>query len=128
MRSTNQDIKFNKPIDNNESGVLTALWRNIILQNELLPAMDYLIQKYLNSNKVVVDSIKRKTKSTLIANITSTGMTFKTFLDLIFNFLKAKNLTISVKLTFANGDETVHTINVDPNTTEKTPDEIEEKK
>lgn len=109
------DIKFNKPVSKNESGVLSAIWRNILKENNLIPALDLLVQRYVdrgNRAKELKD-IKLKNKSTLTANITAPEMTFKTFLDLLFNFLHVKKITFSVKLTFQNGSETVHTINVD---------------
>lgn len=124
-----KEIEFNTPVDNNESGVLSALWRNIVLQLNILPAMDVLISRYCNSSSTNLgneQSIKKKTKSTLVANITSTGMTFKTFLDLLFNFLRVKKINISVKLTYANGDESFHSINVDQNAVDYEPDEEKE--
>lgn len=109
------DIKFNKPISKNESGVLAALWRAVLRDNGFIPALDLLVQRYVDRGNKASEqsSVKLKNKSTLISNITAGEMTFKTFLDLIFNFLHVRKITFTVKLTFANGNETLHTINVD---------------
>lgn len=109
------DIKFNKPISKNESGVLAALWRNIIKTNNLTHALDYLVLKYVSrsANKSSGENIRLKNKSTLLANITSPEMSIKVFFDLLFNYLCVKKVSFTVKLTFINGDESVHTVNVD---------------
>lgn len=109
------DIKFNKPISKNESGVLAALWRNIIKTNNLTHALDYLVLKYVSrsANKSSGENIRLKNKSTLLANITSPEMSIKVFFDLLFNYLCVKKVSFTVKLTFVNGDESVHTVNVD---------------
>lgn len=109
------DIKFNKPISKNESGVLAALWRNIIKTNNLAHALDYLVLKYVSrsANKSSGENIRLKNKSTLLANITSPEMSIKVFFDLLFNYLCVKKVSFTVKLTFINGDESVHTVNVD---------------
>lgn len=112
------DIKFNNPISKNESGVLSALWRNVLKENGFMPALDLLVQRYIDRGNRAKENknIKLKNKSTLINNITSSEMTFKTFLDLLFNFLCVKKISISIKLTYHNGNESVHTIHVDKNT------------
>ena len=108
------DINFNKPISKNESGVLAALWRNIIKTNNLTHALDYLVLKYVNrSGKESGDNIRLKNKSTLLANITAPEMSIKVFFDLLFNYICVKKVSFTVKLTFVNGDESVHTVNVD---------------
>ena len=40
-------------------------------------------------------------------------MSIKVFFDLLFNYLCVKKVSFTVKLTFVNGDESVHTVNVD---------------
>ena len=107
------DINFNKPISKNESGVLAALWRNIIKTNNLTHALDYLVLKYISrSGKESGDNIRLKNKSTLLSNITAPEMSIKVFFDLLFNYLCVKKVSFTIKLTFINGDESVHTVNV----------------
>lgn len=108
------DINFNKPISKNESGVLAALWRNIIKANNLTHALDYLVLKYVSrSGTESGDNVRLKNKSTLLSNITAPEMSIKVFFDLLFNYLCVKKVSFTVKLTFVNGDESVHTVNVD---------------
>lgn len=108
------NIDFTQPPTSDEGGVLSKLWRKILTENNFTPMLGYLINRYVNKHNSDSNSvIKTKSKSTLIYNIASTKMTFKVFLDLVFNFLRAKKLTISIKVEFANGMESVHTIAVE---------------
>ncbi len=110
------EIKITQPISKKETGVLAGLWRNILRDNNYLPALDYLVNRYVaRTDKMEgrVLNMKRKTKSSIIKNITDPEMSFKTFIDLLFNFLSVKRIDISIKLTFPNGNETLHNIAVD---------------
>ena len=62
-----------------------------------------------NTGSGVLAKLWRKT---LIANVTASEMTMKTFVDLVFRFLRARSLTISIKVTFHNGKESVHSVSV----------------
>lgn len=109
------DYKLDKPVSNNESGVLAKLWRKIITENNYLPALDLLVRRYMEENDIAagrIKNVKRKTKTTVVSNITATEMTFKTFLDLVFNLLKAKRLDISIKVTLHSGKESIHSISI----------------
>lgn len=106
------DIKLEeKPVSNSESGILAAIWRKLIKDNGIVNALHLLVNRYITDTdptKGRVKNIKRRNKSTLISNICSSEMTFKTFIDLIFNLLRASKLDIHVKVTFANG-KSIHT-------------------
>ena len=111
-----REVDFNKPVVRTEAGVLAALWRDVLDKLKLIPALDILIKKYISDSDkkaMSIQSVKKKTKSTLVANITATGMTFKTFLDLLFNFLRVRRVHISIKLELYNGDESVHSVTID---------------
>lgn len=104
-----------EPTSNTGSGVLAKLWRKILIDNGYLPALGVLMDRYLKVQDQEVGSIpgvKKKNKSTLIANVTASEMTMKTFVDLVFRFLRARSLTISIKVTFHNGKESVHSVSV----------------
>ena len=118
-------IDFDKldPPAKTSSGVLSLLWRKICLEHK--DYLDVLVDRYVVDNDIAagrVKNIKRKTKSTIISNVTATEMTFKTFIDLVFNFLKCKKLTISIKLTYQSGRESLHSIVVDGVNIEKVND------
>ena len=111
------DIKFDKEPSNNEAGLLATLWRNILRDNNMSPEfLSLLVDEYINTTHKLesdggdVKPLKRKSKSTMINNITDTQMTIKTFMDLLLNLIKVRKVAISVKLTYNNGDETVHTV------------------
>jgi len=122
------DVKITQPIATKESGVLAGLWRNILRDNNYIPALDYLVTKYVAKTDKMngrVQNVKRKTKSSIIKNITDSEMSIKTFIDLLFNFLNVKKIDISIKLTFPNGNETIHSIAVDNSIGDSNTSEIE---
>lgn len=109
------EIDFDKldPPAKTESGVLAVLFRKIWRENRFRDYFDILLNRYIEENDISAGrskNVKRKTKSTIVSNLTATEMTFKTFIDLLFNFIKIKKLTITVKLTFQSGSETLHTV------------------
>ena len=118
-------IDFDKldPPAKTPSGVLSLLWRKICIEHK--DYLDVLVDRYVVDNDIAagrVKNIKRKTKSTIISNVTATEMTFKTFIDLVFSFIKCKKLTISIKLTYQSGRESLHSIVVDGTNIEKVND------
>lgn len=111
------DIDLDKPHSQNEAGVLTMLWRRILKDNRLTPPsrLNPFIDRYLETNDPTegrVANLKKKNKATIIKNITAPEMTFKTFLDLVFNFLGVVKIDLSIKIHFPNGDNSVHTVTV----------------
>ncbi len=111
-------IEFDPNISSKEGGALTALWRAVLKENNFFYMIDLLVNRYVRKTDTMDGRstvIKRKTRSSLINNITATEMTFKTFLDLLFNFLAVKKVTITIMLTHANNDESVHSIAINNN-------------
>ena len=111
-----QDFDLSKPPNKNEPGVLAKLWRKIITENHFTSALGMLLVRYLKEQSDAMlkyPNIKRKNRATVITNVTATEMSIKTFFDLVFKFLKVKKLTITVKLTYHNGDESTHRVDVD---------------
>lgn len=108
-------VGFEEPTSNNEGGILACLWRKIIDEAKFKGSLNILIDMYLKRADVTdgrVSNVKRKTKSTLISNIVSSEMTFKTFLDLVIRVLRVKKLVISIKLEHRDGRETEHHVTV----------------
>lgn len=102
-----------EPTSNTGSGVLAKLWRKILIDNGYIAALGNLTDRYQKDQEqagLTTPSLKKKNKSTIIANVTAKEMTMKTFVDLIFRFLRARSLTISVKVTFHNGKDSVHSV------------------
>ena len=98
VSSTGSEI-FTDKVDNTPGGVLTHL--------------DKLTDKYVRNQELSnVSSVKRKNKSTLKMNMTAKSMSFKTFMDLVFNFLPVKAVSFTIKLTYSNGDSTEHQLNI----------------
>ena len=111
-----------KPVATNESGALAKLWRLVLVENNLVPQLTYLINKYVSKTKYLetngLKAQKLKTKSTITADVTSRTMTMKTFLYLLFNFLNAKEVEISVKVTFPSGVTSTHRLPIKSNQAE----------
>lgn len=106
------DIKFDQ-VSRSEGGTLAKLWRKVLEENNYLPAIPFLVNRYIRTSNEMsnrVADVKRKTKSTLIANITASDMTFKTFTDLLFNFLKVKRVEIIVKVTLPDDTVRAHSV------------------
>ena len=114
MANINVDAK---PVATNESGVLAGLWRKILHENGLVNNIDYLVNKYVSRVKGVSSSKteKFKSRSTIVADITARDMTIKTFLYLIFNFLQARNVVITIDITFPNGETRTHSLPISYN-------------
>lgn len=105
-------IKVQKNVSKTESGVLAKLWGKILSETGMDNSLELLVNRYVNkSNSIKVG--KRKTKSSLIKNITATGMSWKTFLDLLFDFIGVLKVDVSVKLYYRTGDTSVHTVTVE---------------
>lgn len=107
------DIKLDSNIAATEGGILAALWRKILKDSGFYNMLGMMVSRYVSDTDSMADKVKasrRKTKSTLISNICSSDMTWKVLLDLIFNFLHVKKITISIKLLHQNGIETVHSV------------------
>jgi len=109
-----KDLSSKKITGNNEGATLAKLWLKVLEESNLIHAVGPLIDRYVNKSNSM-KSVKRKTKSSLIKNIHSKDMTWKIFLDLMFNFINVKKIDFSVKITFANGDTRVVNLPIDHN-------------
>jgi len=106
-------IKLPKDAGNKEGGVLTRLWHKIIRENNLEHALDTYVDQYVIKNDEFggrVKTMANKTRSSIIKNITAREMTWRTFLDLVINYLDTKKVTLSITITFKNGDISTHSV------------------
>lgn len=93
-----------------EGTILSRLWRNILHDTHYINNLKYLVDRYVNKSKSSVNMVNRRTKSSLIKNLTAQDMSWKTFIDLIFNVLDVKFITISIKLDYADGTSSIHNV------------------
>jgi len=105
-------MEFKGRPTNTPQGALASLWRSIIKDNQLQHSLGYLVTRYIARTGEESKNIRRKTRSTLEADITSNEMTWKKFTHVVFHYLGAVRLDVTVKLTFANGNHSVHTIGI----------------
>lgn len=111
---------------NVEGAVLSNLWKKVLAETNLVNALDFLITKYVDQSNHSMKVQKRRTKSSLTKNIYSDDMTWKTFVDLMFNFLKIKRIELVIKLHHPNNDVTMHSITFKPDNNANK-DEIDKK-
>ena len=110
-------LDFENQPSSNESGILAALWRKVIKEGGFISSLNTFIELYLRKNDVTegrVAVVKKKTKSTLINNITASEMTVKTFMDLIFGLLNAKKIKLTVEITYQNDKTSSHSVTALP--------------
>ena len=110
----NKYNELEKPINNaKENAQLGKLWRRIIMDLNLRTRIRKMVNEYVRDSKNPnVNPINYKTKSSLENNILSDEITWKTFMDLLFNFLKVRSCTVTITLEHRNGDESAHSIHV----------------
>jgi len=103
-------MKFRSRTTNTPQGALAKLWRNIIKDNRLENSLGYLVTRYIAKNTGESKNLKKKTRSTLEADISAKEMTWKKFTHLIFHYLGAVQLDVTIMVSFANGQNSAHTI------------------
>lgn len=92
-----------------EHGILKKLLNKIIFENNLENKLAFLISKYDRRR----DASKKKSKTVIVNELTSNRISFKNFVFLVFEILRAKKMTIKVELEFSN-KTTEHEIVVYP--------------
>jgi len=115
-------MDFDYETTQTEGGLLAKLWRTILVGTNFIRTRDQLVNEYVRKTDMLkgrVKQVSRKTKSTLTKNVNANEMTWKVFIDLLFNFITVKKIDISIKLTMSNGKETLHSLSI-VNTAEET--------
>jgi len=100
------------PVNNTPQGALAQLWRNIVKDTGIGNNIGYLITRYVKRNSPDSKTIKRRTRSTIEADISASELTWKKFTHILFEFLGVVRMDISVKLTYSRGNSTLHTVGV----------------
>ena len=100
-----------KPVKSNEEGsVLARLLRSVINELNLVNRIDFLVTDYVRRGKNT--ATKHKTKSSMISAITADTLTWKQFVDIIFNVLRVESISITLTLKHRNGSKSLHSIDV----------------
>lgn len=109
-------MKDFEEIQSIENGILAKLFRKVIIETGLV----FNIKS--NVNTYILENIKYKRdgkpRSSVLGLINSGSMTWKSFVFLIYEILKIKKMTITVKLQHDNKGDVItnHEIFVTPNT------------
>ncbi len=98
------------PINNDkESAILGKFTRKIIVDLGLINKIEFMVNRYIKTaNDKNISADKKKTRSSLINNIVSEEMTWKTFTNIVFNLLKVKKCKITLELTHVNDTTSQH--------------------
>jgi len=95
----------------NEGGILAGLWDTIYKSTGAVNSVKYLTDEYTKrhySNSLINNKPKTRARNTLLSNLNAPTMTWKVFMDLVFNFLNVRKITIVIKLTHNDMSETIH--------------------
>jgi len=103
-------MKLTKRPANTPHGALAKLWRIVIRDNHLENSLGYLVSRYVELNSPSAKNLRRKTKSTIEADVTASELTWKKFTHLIFQYLGAVRLDMTIRITYPNGKSTNHTV------------------
>lgn len=104
---------FESPISQKEGGILTRLWRSIVNEGNYRRSLLTLVNEYTQKHiqlKGSVANVKRKTRSSLLADINAREMTFKVILHLVFKLLRAKSVKITFEVTHFHGKVSEHSV------------------
>ena len=105
-------MKFKSKPTNTPQGALAKLWRNVIRDNHIEHNLSYLITRYVTKNVSNSKNLRRKTRSTLEVDITANEMTWKKFAHIVFHYLSAVRMDVTIKRTYAHGHTAMHTVGI----------------
>ena len=108
---TRGPTKFSMEVSKTEAGALAKLWKKIIVETGMVNSLDHMINRYSRRSSTMKAG-KIKTKSHITKDINSSAMSWKTFTDLLLNFVGVLKFDISVKLYYRNGDTSLHTMTI----------------
>lgn len=108
MKKDSTNGLFDKKPVANEAGVLVILWRQFLVETGIINKIGVLIQNHEKEkelSKVDANSPidKTKTKSTLIADISSDKMSIKVLFYLLFMLVRVKKVKFTLECEFPNG-------------------------
>ena len=104
-----------KPVEktgNTANGVLTKMFRKIIFDTGLVRSLMYFIDKYKAEGG-------ERAKTSIVKTITDSEMTWKYFIFLLFEVLKAKKVTFKIDIEWPNDKITSHELEIEPIKTPK---------
>ena len=96
-----KEVNINKP-----DGILTFLFRRIIVETGYSKILLSLINKYIKRGG-------KRAKSSIISAIIDSRMTWNYFIFLLFEILGVKKMKIKIELTLPNGNISEHEVEVE---------------
>lgn len=107
------------PVKNNEDGILTKLFRKVVFETGFINNLSYFINRYIKGGG-------KKNKATISKIILDGEMTWKSFIFLIFEVLKAKKMSVKITVTHVNDMVTEHEVIVTPREEKDVDDDVKE--
>lgn len=109
---------INTPIKSRDSGgILSKLFRKIMIETGLVNAVDSLVESYLRDSKEQsrTTGLAPKKRSQIQTSIKEEDMTWKSFIDLVINLLRVKKMVITIELYHTETRVTTHKVEADAN-------------
>jgi len=100
---------LSKETSGDEHGILKKLFNKIIFENNLESKLAFLVSRYERRR----DVSKKKSKTVVVNELTAPRISFKNFLFLIFEVLRAKKVKLTIEVEFSN-KTTKHSIDIYP--------------
>ena len=101
-----------KDIKNNEDGLLSKLFRRVLMETGLIHSLTSNVDEYISNGG-------SKKKSSILKNVIDGEMTWKTFMFLLFEIMIFKKIKLKLEITHDSGIVTTHSIDVTPKKTIK---------
>jgi len=99
--------KLVNKIANTPNGILTRMFRKIIFETGLVRSLMHFIDRYRAEGG-------ERVKTTIVKDITSSELTWKAFIFLLFEILKVKKINFKIEITWPNDNETAHELEISP--------------
>jgi len=94
---------LNPSTEKNAGGILTTLWRKLLVDAGLVDNVDAMILDYINRS-YDPESEKKLNSTNLREYIYGEKMTMKTFVLLLVKILKTKKIVFRIEVTMRNGN------------------------
>lgn len=114
-----------KIVSRDTNSLLARLFRKIMMETGFINSADSLLETFVRNSKL--GNAKGKEKTAASTQISTELMSWKVFVDNIFNYLQVESATIVIKLNHGKGKITVHELPMLP-TREITGEQTNEQK
>lgn len=94
-------------ITSNENGILAYFWRQIIIDTKLIGMLKYLLDRYKKNGG-------KRSPTTIQSYFTAGGITWKTFMFLMFKILPVVKIKMTLDVTFVDKSVKSYSLDIYP--------------